>query len=78
MFGFRKDDAEKLGSHGRFPARVEKHRDQTPYPKLVHGFWWVVHNCISHPLIGVCPVKPFFEFHDWTSIKLNAGKAGRH
>ena len=37
-----------------------------------HGFWWFVHNCISHPIIGVLPVKKSFEFHDYTSKRINA------
>ncbi|MFA6049759.1 MAG: hypothetical protein WC761_01045 [Candidatus Paceibacterota bacterium] len=37
-----------------------------------HGFWWFVHNCISHPIIGILPVKKSFEFHDYTSKRINA------
>lgn len=37
----------------------------------VHGFWWFVHNCVAHPMIGLCPIKSFFEFHDYTSNKIN-------
>jgi len=40
------------------------------HPKLVHDFWWIVHNCVAHPLIGVLPIKPTFDFHDWTSDKI--------
>lgn len=41
---------------------------------LIHHFWWFVHNVICHPLIGLCPIKPFFDFHDYTSRKINAPK----
>lgn len=37
-----------------------------------HVFWWLVHNCVAHPMIGVAPVKACFDFHDWTSRKINA------
>jgi hypothetical protein len=39
-----------------------------------HYFWWVVHNIIAHILIGLIPIKTFFDFHDWTSKRL----AGDH
>jgi hypothetical protein len=35
-----------------------------------HYGWWLVHNLIAHILIGILPIEPFFEFHDWTSIKM--------
>lgn len=40
-------------------------------PKVRHYFWWVVHNLIAHPAIGFAPIKATFDFHDWTSRKLN-------
>lgn len=36
-----------------------------------HYFWWFVHNCIAHPMIGVIPIKTTFRFHDYTSDKIN-------
>jgi hypothetical protein len=36
-------------------------------PRLVCHFWWMVHNCIAHPLMGIAPVQLFFNFHDYTS-----------
>ena len=36
-----------------------------------HAFWWWLHNCVAHPLIGVMPRRFAFEFHDWTSRKLH-------
>ncbi len=35
-----------------------------------HYGWWLVHNLVAHILIGILPIKPFFDFHDWTSIKM--------
>jgi hypothetical protein len=76
MFGFLYREMEMTGSEDRFPKRIEKFRKaEKSFPILQHYFWWFVHNCVTHPLIGLIPVKPFFQFHDWTSVKLNAGEA---
>lgn len=40
-------------------------------PRAQHHFWWLLHNCVAHPAIGFVPVKATFDFHDWTSRKLN-------
>lgn len=122
MFGFIREEAEKLGSSGRFGKRIEKFKRRnrkkvfqykskketreeilnckkqgTTYsnikgwddkflketenlkkpiiwvnPYIEHHFWWLLHNCVAHMLIGLVPVKWFFDFHDWTSKKLNA------
>jgi len=41
------------------------------YPCARHYVWWLVHNCIAHPLLGLIPIEPLHNFHDWTSKKLN-------
>lgn len=58
-------------SFGRFGWRIEKWKRETG-SALPHHFWWFVHNCVAHPLIGLVPVKQAFEFHDYTSKKINA------
>jgi hypothetical protein len=40
-------------------------------PAAKHHFWWLLHNLVAHPAIGLFPVKTAFDFHDWTSRKLN-------
>lgn len=45
---------------------VARHRSQGSL-----GAWWVVHNCIAHPLLGLRVAKPTVWFHDWTSMRLN-------
>lgn len=76
MFGFLYREMESTGSGDRFPKRIEKFRKaEKRFPIIQHYFWWFVHNCITHPLIGLIPARPFFQFHDWTSVKLNAGEA---
>ncbi len=56
------------GSEERFVKRKRE------VPWLTHTAWWFVHNCVAHVLIGVLPLKPFFQFHDWTSRKMHAHK----
>lgn len=68
MFGF---DKPEDGSEERFHQRLDVF-DQKKKPRLVHHFWWIVHNCLAHPMIGIIPIKSFFDFHDWTSRKINA------
>ncbi len=55
------------GSADRHQARVQA------TPKLVRS-WWLVHNLVAHPLIGILPFKPFFAFHDWTSHRMHGRK----
>jgi hypothetical protein len=49
--------------------RYDERRKARPW--TAHRFWWVVHNVLSHPLIGLIPVKVAFKFHDWTSYKMH-------
>lgn len=65
----------QIGSYGRFKERIKKFKDKhTDFPRVRHGFWWVMHNCVAHPIIGVLPVKKSFDFHDFTSDKINCKK----
>jgi len=129
--GYEPGDSDKLGSKGRFTARIDKFRlrneiekttwayyrerakkypevkkewdeqqratingeeiegkilrrepkePEAPlvptmrpiHPVIEHHFWWLTHNWLARFMIGLIPVKPFFDFHDWTSKKLNA------
>jgi hypothetical protein len=40
-------------------------------PKIQHYMWWLLHNLVAHPVIAIAPVKVAFDFHDWSSRKLN-------
>lgn len=62
QFGFTQPED---GSENRYDER----RDQQPAAR--HAFWWWLHNCVAHPLIGLVPRRFAFEFHDWTSRKLH-------
>lgn len=61
---------DRKTSHGRFHHRIFMFRVRRQ-SVLVHHFWWFTHNCIAHPLIGVLPLKRLFDFHDFTSLKIN-------
>lgn len=60
MFEYLDRDNHENGSQDRYDARPR------------HRLWWLIHNCVAHPLIGILPYKPFFDFHDYTSAKINA------
>lgn len=61
-----------MGAASRYKRRQriwqQKHR---VFPWVRHQGWWVLHNCVSHPLLGVRPSKRTVWFHDWTSQHLN-------
>lgn len=67
MFDF---DRDETGSLPRYLERMGY--NPKPTQRIKHLGWWWVHNCIAHPLIGMVPIKAAFDFHDWTSRKLNA------
>lgn len=74
MFGFEPQEAKVLGSEGRYFQRIEKFRARGDrFPRLKHYCWWVLHNIGAHGLLAVYPCRWTFRFHDWTSIRLNAG-----
>ena len=58
-------------SQGRFHNRIDVFR-MRGIPVARHHFWWFVHNAVCHPLIAVLPIKATFDFHDYTSRKINA------
>ena len=72
MFGFDEEHAAEIGSEGRFQEREQRFtRDAKPAPKVRHRGWWLLHNNVAHPLLGLFPCGLTFLFHDWTSRKLN-------
>lgn len=58
-------DEPEPGSEERYGTRLKGR------PWLSHTFWWVIHNCVAHFLIGIAPIKSLFKFHDWTSYKMH-------
>jgi len=63
-------DSDETGAGERFEARVEGFKQESK-PVFKHHVWWFIHNCIAHPMIGLAPCKKTFDFHDWTSKKIN-------
>ena len=74
MFGFEHIKmGNEDGSEERFHERIAIHKEKE-VPVQHHHFWWFMHNCVAHFLIGICPIKLFFRFHDWTSKKIMAAE----
>lgn len=61
-----------MGAGTRYKVRQRWWRETGKRLPLVrHHFWWVLHNCVSHPLLGIFPTRNMVWFHDWTSMHLN-------
>lgn len=65
-------------SIGRFEHRLENFEESrekigksTILPKTTYAMWWFLHNGVAHPIIAVMPIKAAFDFHDYTSDKIN-------
>lgn len=65
-------DFEFTTSSERFDERQDQYRS-AGIPLIIHHGWWVVHNVIAHPLIGILPSGATFKLHDYTSKKLMQG-----
>lgn len=65
-FEYGEGGPKDKGAQGRY----EERREKVAQPQL--AFWWMMHNCVAHPLIGVLPFKPLFAFHDWTAKKIGS------
>lgn len=46
----------------------------TLLPWARHHVWWLLHNCVAHPLLGVFPWAFAIWLHDKTSQHLNLRK----
>lgn len=69
-----REKADMRTSYGRFYQRIPKFQAKyRRFPRVIHHFWWLVHNITAHIAIALMPIKATFKFHDWTSKKLNAG-----
>lgn len=62
--------SDETGSKERFHSRINVYKKEEK-PVYKHHAWWLVHNCVAHPLIGFLPCKATFDFHDWTYKKIN-------
>jgi hypothetical protein len=62
---------ETFGAELRHRKRIAKWNAATRVvPGLRHRAWWILHNAIAHPMIGVWPTRATVWFHDWTSKRL--------
>lgn len=61
MFDF---DRPEYGSEQRYEERVHE------IPPHILRPWWVVHNLVAHPLIALFPCRITFDFHDYTSERM--------
>lgn len=60
------------GSRKRYEQRIKYfEEDRSPAPKLRHWSFWMIHNCLSHPLLGFFPNEKTVELHQMTSAWLN-------
>lgn len=60
------------GSYRRYLGRKRKWARQRPWlSALRHHGWWLAHNLLAHPWLGVSPSPRAIAFHDWTSLHLN-------
>lgn len=61
-----------MGSAGRYGERLQAfQRDGAPLPWVRHYFFWLLHNLVAHPILGVLPSEKTVDFHDLTSAWLN-------
>jgi hypothetical protein len=66
------DGALADDSGARYWARVTRFLgDGRALPRTRHAFWWLLHNCLAHPLLGAAPGAVTVRLHDWTSDGLN-------
>jgi hypothetical protein len=59
-------------SSQRYHYRISKFvASGAKYPKLAHHFFWLLHNCVSHPILAFWLNQKSIEFHQLTSNWLN-------
>lgn len=60
------------GARERHQERIRKFvADGDPLPRLRHHAFWLLHNCVAHPVLGLTAKDPAIEFHELTSAWLN-------
>ena len=72
----------KDGKQQRQPRNMREYHDQIWALRATggilggirHVLWWLLHNCVAHPMLGMVPGAPTVRFHDWSSDRLNLRK----
>lgn len=63
---------DKATSHGRFMNRLRDWCSEHKADGLYQFYaWWLFHNCIVHPAIGLFPSDETVDLHEWASEKLD-------
>ncbi len=71
---FHKNSSNKYSKHtslGRFHNRLVSIILEKDNGYAEYQLWWLFHNCISHPILGILPCKQTVKLHQWASLKLN-------
>lgn len=62
----------KEGSAHRYRERIEKFKaDGKALPQVRHYLFWLLHNLVAHPILGLVPTQVTVDFHEVTSKWLN-------
>lgn len=63
---------DRSTSAGRYAHRLDVWKESgVLFPRTRYHGWWLIHNVVSHPLLGVSHGPRVVWFHDWTSQYLN-------
>jgi hypothetical protein len=68
------DNDDYEGSEGRYWRRIKRFKD-LGRPVKEHHLWWLIHNCVAHPFVGLLPYGYAVRFHDYSSDRLNLPKS---
>jgi hypothetical protein len=58
-------------TESRYISRAHNIWDTRRFGGIRYYFWWVIHNTVVHPVLGLVPCRLTFKWHDWASRKLN-------
>lgn len=66
------------GAAQRYRRRLQVWKRRRPeLAEVRHHGWWLVHNCIAHPILGLRASEAAIWFHDWSSKHLNCRESIR-
>lgn len=75
MFDFKKEALRNAeGAYERYRARIPwfTYDGRKPYGVVCHHLFWMLHNCVAHPLMGIFHKRRDLRaFHELTSHWLN-------
>lgn len=71
MFGFKPKPDGEDGAQDRYEAERATLEEFSSDDVRSHRAWWVAHNCVAHPLIGLWPCRTTFDLHDYTARRMH-------